>query len=331
MLCVVENRKEKKMTEQAYHVTFPGLGDWANFTLDPVAFRIGGMEIRWYGILIALGFLLAFLYAMRSAKRFGINLDKLLDAVIVGLVAGIVGARLYYVIFYPGDLYWKDPIQIFYINEGGLAIYGGVIGGLLGGGLVAKHHKLCIPAVLDIAMIGFLIGQGIGRWGNFINQEAFGTPTDLPWGMVSENTGGVAVHPCFLYESLWCLLGVLLLHIFSKKWRKYDGQIFLLYLVWYGVERFVVEGLRTDSLYVPGLPLRVSQLVALGTALVGVVCLIVFRNRTTLCVKKAALAEGGEAAVEVPEDGSPEPMEDTIEETDGGEETRPEDKEEGGN
>lgn len=321
------------MTHQVYHVTFPGLGDWANFTLDPVAFRIGGMEIRWYGVLIALGFLLAFVYVIRNAKRFGLNSDKLLDAVIVGLIAGIVGARLYYVIFYPGDLYWNDPIQIFYINEGGLAIYGGVIGGLLGGGLVAKHHKICIPAMLDIAMIGFLIGQGIGRWGNFINQEAFGTPTDLPWGMLSENTGGVTVHPCFLYESLWCLLGVLVLHIFSKKWRKYDGQIFLLYLVWYGVERFVVEGLRTDSLYVPGLPLRVSQLVALATALVGIVCLILFRNRTSLCVKKQAPADGLAAEIINEETGTPEPTQEMGKEqteTEGAAEQPDEDEEQGG-
>lgn len=292
------------MEETIYHVSFPGLGDWANFTLDPVAFRIGTFEVRWYGVIIALGVLLGFLYAMANAKRFGINSDKLVDAVIVGLITGIVGARLYYVIFYPGDQYWKDPISIFYVHEGGLAIYGGIIGGLLGGGLMAKHHKLCLPAVLDIAMIGFLIGQGIGRWGNFINQEAFGVATNLPWAMVSENTGGVGVHPCFLYESIWCLLGVLLLHLFSKR-RQYDGQLFLLYLVWYGIERFVVEGLRTDSLFVPNLPIRVSQLLAICTALVGIVLLIVFRNRRSLCVNRQALAAEGPApaAEEEPSEG----------------------------
>ena len=138
--------------------------------------------------------------------------------------------------------------------------------------------------MLDIGVMGFLIGQGLGRWGNFFNQEAFGTPTDLPWRMVSENTGGVGVHPCFLYESIWCLLGFFLLFLFSRKWRKYDGQIFLLYLVWYGAERMIVEGLRTDSLYTPLFNLRVSQILAGVTMIVGIVLLIVFRKRT----KKAA-------------------------------------------
>lgn len=275
--------------EQSYHITFPGLGNWATFDVNPVAFSIGNFEVRWYGIIIAVGAMLALAYALFNCKRFGINSDKLIDAVIVGFITGIIGARLYYVIFYPDPQYWNNPLSIFNIKEGGLAIYGGIIGGLLGGIPVIKHHKQNVFAVLDIAVIGFLIGQGIGRWGNFVNQEAFGVATDLPWRMVSQATQGIGVHPCFLYESLWCLLGVLVLHLLSKK-RKYDGQIFLLYLVWYGAERFLVEGLRTDSLYI--FNLRVSQLVALATALTGVVLLIVFRNRTSLCVKKQAAANG---------------------------------------
>ena len=150
---------------------------------------------------------------------------------------------------------------------------------MLGGCIVAKILKLNIPAILDVASLGFLIGQGIGRWGNFINQEAFGTETNLPWGMMSENTGGVTVHPCFLYESLWCLLGFVLLHFFSKKFQKYYGQIFLLYLVWYGFERMIVEGLRTDSLYTPFLNLRVSQILSAVVMIAGIVMLIVFRKK----------------------------------------------------
>ena len=151
--------------------------------------------------------------------------------------------------------------------------------------ITAKICKLRVPAVLDVAVLGFLIGQGIGRWGNFVNQEAFGSQTDLPWGMVSEGTQAVVngpVHPCFFYESVWCLLGFVLLHIFCRKFRRYDGQVFLLYLVWYGFGRFFIEGLRTDSLLTPFFDLRVSQLVAAATVLAGVVLLIVFRNRTSL-------------------------------------------------
>lgn len=250
-----------------------------NMTVDPVAFTLGGFKIYWYGIIIGIGFALALVFALRNLKRFGINPDGFVDCVIVGLICGIFGARLYYVIFRWGEYYSSHPDEILSIHSGGLAIYGGVIGGLLGGSIVAKLKKLPIPAVLDIAVMGFLIGQGLGRWGNFFNQEAFGTPTDLPWRMVSENTEGTGVHPCFLYESIWCLLGFALLYIFSRRFRKYDGQIFLLYLVWYGLERMLVEGLRTDSLYTPFLGLRVSQILAAATALTGGILLILLRKR----------------------------------------------------
>ena len=266
-----------------HHITFPHLG--LEFTVNTVAFSIGGFSVYWYGIIIAVGFLLALVYASYSCKKMNIDVNRLFDVVIVGLIAGVVFARLFYVVFYPGDKYRENPMEIFQIHDGGLAIYGGLIGAVVFGGLMAKIRKMKVAAVLDIASLGFLIGQGIGRWGNFINQEAFGSATDLPWGMHSDNTALVVdgnVHPCFLYESLLCLLGFVLLHFFSRKWRQYDGQIFLLYLVWYGVERFVVEGLRTDSLYIPGLNLRVSQVLAAATALVGIVLLIVFRKRRKL-------------------------------------------------
>ncbi len=242
----------------------------------------GDYSIRWYGVLIALGFLLAMVYVSLTVKKMNIDMSRLFDAVIVGLIGSIVCARLYYVIFYPGDKYIKNPMEIFKIHDGGIALYGSLIGALVFGGLMAKLRKLRVLAVLDIASLGFLIGQAVGRWGNFVNQEAFGTPTLLPWGMSSDNTGNVAVHPCFLYESLLCLLGFVLLHFFNQKWRRYDGQTFLLYIVWYGAVRFCIEGLRTDSLMLHVVNLRVSQVVAAASVIGGLVLLFVFRRRTSL-------------------------------------------------
>lgn len=261
-----------------YHVAFPGLG--IEFTIDPVAFSIGDYKIYWYGIIIAIGFILASGYAMLNSKRFEIDKNKLIDVIILGLIAGIIGARLYYVIFYPSDFYLKNPSYIFKIHEGGLAIYGGIIGSFIVGVIVAKIQKINIFATLDIASISFLIGQCIGRWGNFINQEAFGTATNLPWGMISENTlleTQNPVHPCFLYESLWCLLGFILLEIFSRNFRKYNGQIFLLYIAWYGIERFFVESLRTDSLMIPFINLKVSQVLACLSVIISLTLLTIFK------------------------------------------------------
>ena len=263
-----------------YNVSFPGLGI-NNIPVDPTI-EIFGFTIYWYGMIIASGLILACIYAWFSSARFNVDRDKLFNCVLVGLITGIIGARLYYVAF-RWEHYMQNPMEIFYINEGGLAIYGGIIGALAGGCIIAKIQKMTIPAVLDIAGLGFLIGQGIGRWGNFMNQEAFGDPTNLPWGMVSENTGGVTVHPCFLYESLWCLIGFVLLHFLSKKYQKYGGQVFLCYLVWYGFERMIVEGLRTDSLYLPfevfGQAIRVSQLLSLVIVIFGIVMLIINRQK----------------------------------------------------
>ncbi len=265
-------------------VEFPKLG--LQFTVNETAFSIGTFEVRWYGVIIAVGFLLAILYAWRMSSKMHIDMDRLLDAVLVGLIGAVVCARLFYVIFYPGDTYRNDPMEIFNIHNGGLAIYGGVIGALVFGGLMAKIRKLHVLAVLDVTVIGFLIGQCVGRWGNFVNQEAFGSATDLPWGMYSDNTQlvvpGANVHPCFLYESLLCLLGFVLLHFFNLKLRRYDGQTFLLYIVWYGACRFFIEGLRTDSLMIPHTGLRVSQVLAGTSAVIGVILLIALRRRTGL-------------------------------------------------
>lgn len=254
----------------SYHVEFPGFG-WS-FNISPKAVSFGNISIYWYGIIIAVGFILAVVYAMKTSKRHNVDDDKLLNCVIVGLITAVIGARLYYVIF-SWDYFKSDPIRMLYIHEGGLAIYGGLIGALLGGLAVAKIQKMRIPPILDLACLGFLIGQGIGRWGNFTNQEAFGSPTDLPWRMASEATGGVGVHPCFLYESLWCLLGFVILHFYSKH-KKFDGEIFLMYLVWYGFERTIVEGLRTDSLYLPFAPIRVSQLLSMLLFVTGIALLV---------------------------------------------------------
>lgn len=264
-------------------IEFPKLG--LTFQVNPVAFSIGSFQVYWYGIIIAVGFLLGLIYAARSAKKMNIDMNRLFDAVIVGLIGSVICARLFYVVFYPGTKYWDNPMEIFRIHDGGLAIYGALIGALVFGGITAKLRKLKVPAVLDVASLGFLIGQAIGRWGNFVNQEAFGTATDLPWGMHSDNTAREVVgnvHPCFLYESLLCLLGFLLLHIFTRKFRRYDGQTFLLYIVWYGACRFFIEGLRTDSLLLNFVDLRVSQVIAAACVVVGIILLIVFRRKTSL-------------------------------------------------
>ncbi|HEX3038571.1 MAG TPA: prolipoprotein diacylglyceryl transferase [Oscillospiraceae bacterium] len=292
-----------------YNVQFPNLG-WS-FKIHDVAFNIGGLSVKWYGILIATGFLLAFLYGMTSCKKMRIDQDKLLDVIIVGLIGGIIGARLYYVAFDTSGQYIKDPMSIFYITNGGLGIYGGIIGGMIFGGIMAKIRKISVPAVLDVASLGFLIGQAIGRWGNFFNQEAFGSKTNLLWAMESENTdaiAGGAVHPCFLYESLWCIAGLILLHIFTRKFRRYDGQTFLGYVIWYGIGRFFIEGLRTDSLLTPLSDYRISQIVAVASVAAAIVLLIVFRNRTALtgCGSKKVMALNSivdEVPEEQPDDG----------------------------
>lgn len=253
------------------------------FTVDRVAFSVGNFSVYWYGVIIAVGFLIAAVYAMRRAPQFGIRLDPMIDVIFAGTIGAIICARAYYVIFY-FDRFKDDLITVLYIHDGGIAIYGAVIGALLFGGIMAKLRKVNVFAMFDLAAIGFLIGQAVGRWGNFINQEAFGTETDLPWGMLSRNTGNEFVHPCFLYESLWCLIGFVLLHFLSKR-RKFDGEVTLMYVIWYGFGRFFIEGLRTDSLYLFASEIRVSQLLAAVSFVAALVLLLVFRNRK---VQKAA-------------------------------------------
>ncbi len=241
-------------------ISFPSLG--LSFNPSRVAFSIGSKPIYWYGIIIAVGFLLAVIYAMRRSKQFGLTQDNIIDMLICAVPSAVVCARIYYCLF-EWELYRDSPIRVLYIWEGGLAIYGGVIGAVLAVVIFSKVKKIRTSALLDIGGLGLLIGQSIGRWGNFINREAHGGITDsfLRMGLTDASGGTVYVHPTFLYESLWNALGLLILHFVSKR-RKYDGQIFVMYLGWYGLGRMFIEGLRTDSLYVPGTNLRVSQLVA---------------------------------------------------------------------
>ena len=264
-----------------FHVSFPGLGI-NNLEINRVAFSIGDFNVYWYGVVIATGLLLGVIYAYVNADRFGVDRSKLFDCVIVGIITSIIGARVYYIAFYSGD--WST---FFDIRDGGIAIYGAIIGALVGGLTMAKIRKHPFLPLLDVTMIAFLIGQALGRWGNFFNQEAFGYETDSIFRMISENTyvngHQAAVHPCFLYESVWCALGFVFLHIFNRKFQKYHGQIFYLYLVWYGSERMIVEGLRTDSLYLPfqvfGYDIRVSQALSAILVIVGIVLLIVNRKK----------------------------------------------------
>ena len=264
------------------------------FSIDRVAFSIGSFAVYWYGILIAVGFLGALIYAYRRAPDFKISLDPMVDVVLVGAIGAVVCARLYYVAM-QWSQFADDPLKILDLRTGGLAIYGGVIGAFLFGGLMCRVKKIKVFAMFDLAGIGFLLGQAVGRWGNFVNQEAFGVNTTMPWGMFSEGTyaellasksqlaaigvtvdPSLPVHPCFLYESIWCLAGFVLLHFYSKH-RRFDGEIALAYIAYYGLGRFFIEGLRTDSLMIG--PIRASQLLALLCFVGGGIALFALRRK----------------------------------------------------
>ena len=265
-------------------ITFPILGEGFKLTFLPY-FTIFGWRVYWYGVLIAIGFLLAVLYCMKRTKDFGITQDDLVDMLICAVPLGVICARLYYVIFYRADdgtnPYFDgshDLLDIVKIWEGGLAIYGGIIGGFIGAAISAKVKKIPFRVYADLGSLGFLIGQAVGRWGNFTNREAHGTDTTLPWRMgLVYSFKTFYFHPTFLYESLWNVLGFVILHFWSKKHRKFDGQVFLLYVAWYGLGRAWIEGLRTDSLYVGSTNLRVSQLIAILTCLLAAAVLLYVR------------------------------------------------------
>lgn len=255
-------------------ITFPMFGEGFSLSFSN-SFSLFGHEFYWYGVIIAVGFLLAVGYALRRSKDFGLTQDNIIDMLIIAVPLAIVLARLYYVVFNFAE-YRDDPITALYIWKGGLAIYGGVIGGVLGVIIFCRWRKIPVGAMLDVGSMGLLIGQGVGRWGNFANREAYGGMTDIfcRMGLTREGAATIYVHPTFLYESLWNFAGLVLLHFFSKKCRKYDGQVFALYVAWYGLGRFFIEGLRTDSLYLPGSTIRVSQLLAIVSMLAALLYLL---------------------------------------------------------
>ena len=296
------------MTRLTNLVQFPGLG--LSFELNRVAFSIGRFNVYWYGVCIAFGICLALVFAFRHSVEFGVDADSMVDVILIGIVLGIASARAYYVAMAPFK--YESIWEMIAIRDGGLAIYGGIIGGFLFGGLACKWRGVPVLSMFDLTAMGFLLGQCCGRWGNFFNQEAFGCNTTLPWGMYSEATrdylmgstvtaqSGVTidpnlpVHPTFLYESIWCLVGFILLFRYIKK-RKFNGDIALRYMIWYGAGRFWIEALRTDSLMlVPSIGLRVSQLIAGIAVAAGVAAEIYFTRKAEgkpLMVKLALTAD----------------------------------------
>lgn len=291
---------------QYTEISFPALGiQW-----NPArSFSLGPLTIHYYGLIIALGLVLAVLYGWKRSRQFGIKQDDIFDGVLIIVPIALVCARLYYCFFQWNEGgYAENPISILYVWKGGLAIYGGVLGAAASIAVFCKIKKINLPALLDLVFLGFLIGQSIGRWGNFFNREAFGEETDsfLRMGLLNSSTGQVEYHhPTFLYESVWNAIGFVLLHFLSKK-RKYDGQIALGYCAWYGLGRAIIEGLRTDSLYIGNTNLRVSQLLAALSCVVAVAVLLFMtfkrHNRENLYVNRVVLTEEDDEEVEETEE-----------------------------
>jgi len=289
-----------------HYISFPGLGI-EPFHIDKAAFSLFGRDVAWYGILITLGMILAVLYANYvGVKREKLESDLIIDLALYIIVFGVIGARVYYVIFEwssyvvkSGDFLQniaKTLKNIVSVWNGGLAIYGGIIAGLLTAYIFAKIRKVPFIKLFDILAPTVMIGQIIGRWGNFINMEAHGGSTKLPWrmGLLYSRDGSALetgvwdtemyVHPTFLYESLWNLIGFIILHNVYKK-KKFDGQMFAMYLIWYGFGRMLIEGLRTDSLYLG--PIRISQMVGFVSCIIGITIFAMHHFRAK---KKAAEA-----------------------------------------
>jgi len=273
-------------------IEFPGLG--LSFELNRVAFTLFGQPIFWYGIIVGIGFAVGAYLVTKRARRFGLDPDRVIDAIIAATVLGIVGARTYYVIF-RWEMYAGNFASIINLREGGLAFYGGVIGGALGALIVCKWRKIKPLPLIDLLASVVLISLAIGRWGNFVNVEAFGSNTTAPWGMTGtaivnhltfhqSRLAGLGievlpctpVHPTFLYESLWNILGFIIIAIYIKR-RRFDGEITLIFLGWYGLGRAFIEGLRIDSLMLGGL--RVSQGVAILCFVVAAITLERVRSK----------------------------------------------------
>lgn len=332
-------------------ISFPGLGI-EPFEVNRVAFTLpigDGIDIMWYALIITAGFLLAFLYAcLRSKRSEGIKIDDLIDLLTFVILFGVLGARLYYVVMSPDE--FDSFLDVINIRSGGLAIYGGLICGILAIVGVCKVKKLNLWRVLDTVGPGVMIAQALGRWGNFFNGEAYGSILKyeflgktfetsrfagqaIPWIMTIENVNGSALyyaHPTFLYESLWNVLGFILLNIRYKN-KKFDGQILFSYLVWYGFGRMFIEGYRTDSLYLGNV--RISQLVALGCVIFGVMFYHLLRKKAKPVLKaeqdaqeyeslfsdkpakkkKSSSAKTAEVKADTADSGSVTPTEETTE------------------
>ncbi|MDR7870091.1 MAG: prolipoprotein diacylglyceryl transferase [Tissierellaceae bacterium] len=239
--------------------------------MNPVAFEIIGIPIRWYGIFIAFAFLIGTIIAIREAKRKGINEEIVIDLLLFAVPAALIGARIHYVIF-SWDIYRDNPIEALNFRGGGLAIHGGIIGAVIVALIFCKVRKQNFWELADITAPSIILGQAIGRWGNYTNQEAFGGPTDLPWGIM---INGTKVHPTFLYESIWNFLVFLFLLWYSRNKSKVDGEVFLLYIALYSFARFFIEGLRTDSLMWG--PIRVAQLISVVSIIIAAI--IFYRRR----------------------------------------------------
>lgn len=270
------------------YISFPGLGielKLKNY-IDVFGFRI-----YWYAIIISMGLILAFIYALRNRERFGIKEDDLYDGIIFGVPSAIIGARLFYVIFdiTGGNLSnYSNFWDVINIRNGGLAIYGAVIAVVIMIFIFCRIKKIKPGALLDITSIGFSLGQGIGRWGNFINGEVYGVKTDLPWRM---EVNGMIGHPLFLYESIWDIAGFFLLHFFSKSnKKKFEGEVFLSYMAWYGLGRGILEGMRTDEYVLKLGPIPISQLLGFTFAIASVAAIVFIRNR--IKTKEIEAAEG---------------------------------------
>lgn len=316
-------------------ITFPGLG--LEFTLNRVAFEIFGRPIYWYGLIITAGLLLAVVLCSRWGKRFGINEDQIVDLMLFAVPAALVAIRVYYVVFNlglykneDGSLNWAAILRY---SDGGLAIYGAILSSAIVLLIFCRVRKVSFLAFADLGVHGLFIGQLIGRWGNFMNVEAYGGPTALPWRMCGESiardmlaqgyvdeagaqailSGTLGVHPTFFYESAWNFVGLLIVYYMGRK-RKFDGQCFLFYVFWYGLGRAWIEGLRTDSLYLyEGSPIRVSQLLAaVSCAVAGAVLLWLWKHSdgdaSKLYVNKLA-ARQAQDPEQLPPAGAPAPRE----------------------
>lgn len=283
-------------------ISFPMLG---GLTLDfPASFTLFGHEFYLYGVVMAIAFIAAVFYASKRAPRMGIKGDDIFGLVLWVLPIAIVGCRVYYVIA-EWDRYKDNLLDIFKIWEGGIAMYGGTIAGVLTVIVWSRAKKIPFAATLDAASSGLILGQVIGRWANFVNREAFGGETDIfcRMGLTTPDGTTYYVHPTFLYESLWNLVGLIIIDRYwlRKGHRKYDGQVFLFYVFWYGAGRSWIEGLRTDSLYIPGTNIRTSQLVAALSALTALVILLINIKRPhkpTYAAALSAAAQEAEAAAE---------------------------------